>query len=157
MAHMKTFTAKAVTGLCLSLLTGGGLICYSMEVAVAETAERTPDRAKKAERQRAKAAMPRHRQQGQHGGSRVPRGTGLNEKIIAHSDAANVRNLIKFLAPRGWRVHFDVAASRVDRALVFHAETTRRQALDRLCSSLGLKGIFYPRKRLVLIVEGRPS
>lgn len=78
----------------------------------------------------------------------------LNEKIVAHSDATQVRELIDFLAPRGWRVQFDVEAARLDREIVFHAETTRRRALDELCLSLGLKGIFYPYRRLVLIVEG---
>lgn len=78
----------------------------------------------------------------------------LDEKIVAHSDATQVRELIDFLVPHGWRVHFDVEASQLDREIVFHAETTRRRALDQLCLSLGLKGIFYPYKRLVLIVEG---
>ncbi len=79
----------------------------------------------------------------------------LAQKVVVHTASANLRDLINFLAPQGWRVRFDVAVSKVDRALVFHAETTRRRALDQLCASLGLKGIFYPRKRLVLIVEGR--
>ena len=81
--------------------------------------------------------------------------SGLNERIIAHSDATQVRELVAFLVPHGWRVHYDVEASRLEREIVFHAETTRRRALDQLCLSLGLKGIFYPYKRLVLIVEGR--
>lgn len=87
--------------------------------------------------------------------TRRPGRTGdLDEKVIAHSDSANVRDLIKFLTPRGWRVRFDVAAAKLDRAIVFHAETTRRRALDQLCLSLGWRGIFYPYKRLVLIAEG---
>ena len=86
--------------------------------------------------------------------SRVGRRSELNEKIIAHTNSAIVRDLINFLTPRGWRVRYDVETDRLDREMVFHAETTRRRALDQLCLNLGFKGIFYPRKRLVLIIEG---
>lgn len=105
---------------------------------------------------------PRARVGDERNGAPSPRKPGiagddskLDEKIVAHSDATQVRELIDFLVPHGWRVHFDVEASQLDREIVFHAETTRRRALDQLCLSLGLKGIFYPYKRLVLIVEGR--
>lgn len=79
----------------------------------------------------------------------------LDERVVAHSDAAKVRDLITFLVPRGWSVDFDVETSQLNREVVFHAETTRRRALDQLCLSLGLKGIFYPHKRLVLIARER--
>ncbi len=85
----------------------------------------------------------------------APRRSSLDERVIVHTNSANVRELVNFLAPQDWRVRFDVEAASIDRGLVFHAETTRRRALDQLCASLGLKGIFYPRKRLVLIVAGR--
>ena len=78
----------------------------------------------------------------------------LEQKVAVHSGSADARELIEFLAPRGWRVRFDVAPSKLNRRLVFHAETTRRRALDQLCLGLGLKGFFYPRKRLVLIAAG---
>ena len=78
---------------------------------------------------------------------------GLDERVTVHTDSKEVRDLIDFLAPPAWRVQYDARAARLDRKMVFHAETTRRRALDELCSSLGLKGIFYPQRRLILIVD----
>lgn len=78
---------------------------------------------------------------------------GLDEKIVVHTDSKDVRDLIDLLAPPAWRVQYDAGIAHLNRNMVFHAETTRRRALDELCSSLGLKGIFYPRHRLILIVD----
>ena len=78
---------------------------------------------------------------------------GLDERVVVHTDSENVRDLIDLLAPPAWRVQYDASVTRLSRRMVFHAETTRKRALDKLCSSLGLKGIFYPRRRLILIVD----
>lgn len=80
--------------------------------------------------------------------------SGLDEKIVVHTGSKNIRTLIGFLTPPAWDVRFDVSAASLDRTVVFHAETTRRRALAELLRSLGLEGIFYPRRRLVLVVDG---
>lgn len=75
----------------------------------------------------------------------------MDAPVRAHFDSIAARALIEFLAPRGWRVRFDVAGGRLDRRVVFHAETTRRRALDELLDTLGLGGVFYPGAGLILI------
>lgn len=82
------------------------------------------------------------------------RSNGLGEKVSVHTESENIRTLITFLAPPAWDVQFDVSVPSLERTMVFHAETTRQRALTELLQSLGLEGIFYPRRRLILVVDG---
>ena len=75
----------------------------------------------------------------------------LNTLIKAHFYDTNARNLIRWLSPKEWKIDFDVPAEKLNRQLNFHAETTRRHALNELLDGLGLQGIFYPGERLIVI------
>lgn len=160
------FAALAWSGVVYAMPGGAGA---GSEVNRDLTPEMAPDRSKRAApRERGRTPWwkswrkPRANDVGEPGRASSPRRSNaagndskLDERIIAHSEAAKVRELVAFLVPRGWSVDFDVETSQLNREVVFHAETTRRRALDQLCLSLGWKGIFYPHKRLVLIVGGR--
>ena len=70
----------------------------------------------------------------------VPRHSTLDGKVVAHADTAEVRNLIHFLVPPGWRVHFDVAgADSLTAASFFHAETTRPTRAGSIVFQLGIE------------------
>lgn len=85
---------------------------------------------------------------------RVPRQTdALNTRVRAHFDTINARQLIQRLAPEDWQVHFDVQSGSLERTLIFHAETSRRRALNELLEELNLQGIFYPEDKLIMIAE----
>ncbi len=81
----------------------------------------------------------------------TPRVDALNQTISAHYEGIALHDLLDRLAPLGWKVQFDMTQSEINPTLVFHAETTRRQALNQLLLRLGLKGIFYRHKKLILI------
>ena len=77
----------------------------------------------------------------------------INEKVMAHFNKITLSDLIIYLAPEGWEVRFDVEDKRLTQHVVFHAETTRRRALDDILSKLGLKGVFYPTSDILLIYD----
>ena len=81
----------------------------------------------------------------------------LDEPLTAHFDSVKAGALLEYLAPPDWSLQFDVDASRLDQLVVFHAETSRRKALDILLSRIGMRGIFYPRSRIIIIAEGNES
>ena len=78
----------------------------------------------------------------------------LDDPVAAHFDLVKVGDLIEYLAPAKWQIHFDLDDSLLEQSVVFHAETDRRKALDSLLSHVGLQGIFYSRSRMILITQG---
>lgn len=78
----------------------------------------------------------------------------LDEPVTAHFESIRTDALIKYLAPSDWAVHFDLQDERLEQLVVFHAETSRRRALDSLLSRIGLQGIFYPHSRIIIIAQG---
>ena len=75
----------------------------------------------------------------------------LDQPIRVHYEAIALQDLLQVLSPPGWKVQFDIPSSEVNPMLVFHAETSRRRALNQLLLRLGLEGIFYQHKKLILI------
>ena len=79
----------------------------------------------------------------------------MNEPVRAHFARVTLRKALEYLVPGGWSIEFDVPDGLPSRHVVFHAETTRRRALDDLLSGLGLKGVLYPRAGVLLIHRPR--
>ncbi len=80
---------------------------------------------------------------------------GLEEMVVAHFEAISIERLANYLAPRGWEVHFDVPGSLAQQTVVFHAETTRKKALDTMLKGLNLKGTIYSQRGIVFISGGK--
>ncbi len=78
----------------------------------------------------------------------------LEEIVVAHFGAISIERLANFLVPEGWEVRFDLPGSLVQQTVVFHAETTRKKALDTMLKGLNLKGTIYFRRGIVLISGG---
>lgn len=80
----------------------------------------------------------------------------IDETVSVHFKEITLRDLIRRLAPKGWRVRFDVSPHKLSRRMTFHAETTRRDAFDELFLRLNMSGVFYPSARMLLVYE-RPA
>ena len=78
----------------------------------------------------------------------------LDDSVTAHFESVSIDVLIEYLAPADWAIHFDIDSNRLKQQVVFHAETSRRRALDNLLSQVGLQGIFYPQSRMIVIAPG---
>ena len=98
------------------------------------------------------AAQSRKPSRRQSAGRRVE---ALDTRIKAHFKSIRARQLIELLAPKDWQVDFDVADEYLEHQLLFHAETSRRRAMNKLLDDLGLQGIFYPGSQLIVITEPR--
>ena len=75
----------------------------------------------------------------------------IDEAIIAHHDQITLSGLIDELIPAGWSVSYQISPEKINQLLVFHAETTRRRALEQLFEQLRLTGTFYPGDALLLV------
>lgn len=68
---------------------------------------------------------------------------GLDENIIAHHDQISFKRLVELLVPQGWEVIYEIDSAKLDQELVYHAETTRRRALENLFEQMDVAGTFY--------------
>ena len=75
----------------------------------------------------------------------------VDEPIITHHNNVTLKRLVDELVPAGWKVEYQVPAEQTAQKLRFHAETTRRRALEELLDKLQLRGIFYSGSGLLLI------
>lgn len=78
----------------------------------------------------------------------------LDQPVRAHYKAIALKDLLDVLCPPGWTVQFDMPSAEINPTLVFHAETSRRRALNQLLLKIGLEGIFYRHKKLILVSGG---
>ena len=75
----------------------------------------------------------------------------LDEPIIAHFEQITFQDLIQKLVPSGWKISFELPPEKLTQHLVYHAETSRRRALETLLDELEMLGTFYGGEGLLLI------
>ena len=75
----------------------------------------------------------------------------LDEPIIAHYEQITFQELIKKLIPSGWKISFELPPEKLSQHLAYHAETSRRRALETLLDELEMLGTFYGGEGLLLI------
>lgn len=75
----------------------------------------------------------------------------LSEPIAVHHDSIQLRDLLTHLIPDGWELRLEIPKREARQVIAFHAETSRRRALDDLLKKLNLRGSFYPGAGLLLV------
>ncbi len=75
----------------------------------------------------------------------------LSEPIVVHHDSIQLRDLLTHLIPDGWELRLEIPKREARQVIAFHAETSRRRALDDLLKKLNLRGSFYPGAGLLLV------
>lgn len=75
----------------------------------------------------------------------------ISEPVAVHHDSIQLRDLLTHLIPDGWELRLEIPPSEAGQIIAFHAETTRRRALDDLLRKLNLRGSFYPGAGLLLV------
>lgn len=75
----------------------------------------------------------------------------MQEPVIAHHQQIHLKSLIQHLVPRGWEVSYQLPYNKITKTITFHAETSRKRALEQLFLRLKLSGIFYPGQGLLLV------
>ena len=75
----------------------------------------------------------------------------LSEAIAVHHDSIQLRDLLTHLIPDGWELRLEIPQRAARQIIAFHAETSRRRALDDLLKKLNLRGAFYPGAGLLLV------
>ena len=75
----------------------------------------------------------------------------LDEPIIAHFEQISFQDLIQKLVPDGWKISFELPPEKMTQHLAYHAETSRRRALEELLNELEMLGTFYGGEGLLLI------
>lgn len=75
----------------------------------------------------------------------------MSEPVIAHYSRISVKKLVAQLIPEGWQVNYQIPLAVTGQLVVFHAETTRRKALEQLFKKLKLAATFYPGEALLLV------
>ena len=75
----------------------------------------------------------------------------LDEPIIAHFEQIAFQDLIQRLVPDGWKISFELPPEKMTQHLAYHAETSRRRALEHLLLELEMLGTFYSGEGLLLI------
>ena len=75
----------------------------------------------------------------------------LSEPVAVHHDSIQLRDLLIHLIPDGWELRLEIPQHEAAQIIAFHAETSRRRALDDLLKKLNLRGSFYPGAGLLLV------
>ena len=75
----------------------------------------------------------------------------LSEPVAVHHDSIQLRDLLAHLIPDGWELRLEIPKRETRQIIAFHAETSRRRALDDLLKKLNLRGSFYPGAGLLLV------
>ena len=75
----------------------------------------------------------------------------LSEAIAVHRDSIRLHDLLALLIPAGWQLRLEIPRREAVQIIAFHAETSRRRALDDLLRELNLRGAFYPGAGLLLV------
>ena len=75
----------------------------------------------------------------------------LSEPVAVHHDSIQLRDLLTHLIPDGWELRLEIPKREARQIVAFHAETSRRRALDDLLKKLNLRGSFYPGAGLLLV------
>ena len=75
----------------------------------------------------------------------------FQQSIAIHYSEIILKDLIKEIIPRGWKINYEIPHDKITQIVTFHAESTRRKMLEQLFANLHLEGVFYPLRKILLV------